>query len=781
MPLPPGVATFTLTASFPPLSPDGTERKGEITFTPVPDVLVASTGVYLGTENATLSASGTLSKELVANDALDEPFVWRMDVNIADLPPFSQNISVPASAGTVALGTMLETEPLPPNYVVVVGPQGPPGSGAVGALLASNNLNDVQSASAARGHLGLGGAAILDVGTGADTVAAGDDSRLSNPRTPTQHAASHAAGGSDELTPTAIGALALDGDQVIDGEITFNTAIPVLPGFDAAFDNQAVRLAQLVEQIATRRAKQPWVFDVTDAAYGAVGDGQIFSDGAITSGTAVLTSPSNKLAGAVPGMYVSVKGAGPAGVTTHIAKVASVQSAGQVTLDANAATTVSGAVVIFGSDDTAAIQAAVDAAEAYLQAHTYAQVYFPPRRYVAAGPLNSSKSGNGQIVYGPQPMSGDQRTLHFAGGGIGAPVRSWLQTVPLASGACILSLGVYSSTSAQTADINAHGNPAVICGPNEGGGYGVAASFSNMLAAITNLTIITTHSSFGLTYGAVNFWGCAKSHVEGLSYGTAGTVASPSTDYSSPGVFGTGLSVGLLLSAPGNNDYVRAPDVSCNGGYTYAMFATEHMVMDRYMGLYCWAGIVFVGTYAGSVGSVHAMKIASASIENCINEVYILGAGSSGIGPILKIDQLSTESSTPNVAGQAAHMAAARGEITWTGIFAEGGLTHDNPTGIVSEDGQAGSEVREITASTTARPIDRVLKVNAGSGAVTVSLPSAAPNRVAYTVVKSDASGNTVTVDPAGAETINGAATRILSAQWEAVTLRSDGTNWIAV
>jgi len=52
----------------------------------------------------------------------------------------------------------------------------------------------------------FGGAALLNVGTTTGTVAAGDDSRLSDARTPTAHAASHQNGGSDEIataTPAA--------------------------------------------------------------------------------------------------------------------------------------------------------------------------------------------------------------------------------------------------------------------------------------------------------------------------------------------------------------------------------------------------------------------------------------------------------------------------------------------------------------------------------------------------------------------------------------------------
>lgn len=483
---------------------------------------------------------------------------------------------------------------------------------------------------------------------------------------------------------------------------------------------------------------QPWLFDVTANAYGAKGDAKVIADGAISAGSAVLTSASNGFAGAAAGMYVSVKGAAAAGVTTHVAQIASVQNDGQVTLNANAATTVTGAVVIFGTDDTAAIQAAVDAAETYLASHSYAQVYFPPRPYIVAGALSTAKSGNGQITFGVYATTGNKKILEFRGEGDGAAaVRHWEQTVPQHAGSCLISLGLYSSTTAQINDLNANGNPAVISGPNEGTSnglaYGASARFSNVMPVLKNLAILTSHSSFGLTYGAFNFYGCANAHLENVGYGTAGTVASPSTDYTSPGTFGTGLSVGGLLPAPGNNDLVVARNISCGGGYTYALFATEHLVCDRLMILYCWAALCVVGNYAGSVGSVHALDIISASIEACINEVYIVGAGSAGVGPTIYAG-ISTESSTPNIGGNStAALNSALGLIRLTGLFTESGVSVQAPTGIEIVNGQVPRAIKRKTGAFTASPIDRTLICDTSGGAFTGTLPAADFNPVEYT------------------------------------------------
>lgn len=74
----------------------------------------------------------------------------------------------------------------------------------VGALLSANNLSDLANTSTARTNLGLGTASTLNVPASGNAasgeVVKGNDGRLSDSRTPSAHASSHASAGSDPVT-----------------------------------------------------------------------------------------------------------------------------------------------------------------------------------------------------------------------------------------------------------------------------------------------------------------------------------------------------------------------------------------------------------------------------------------------------------------------------------------------------------------------------------------------------------------------------------------------------
>lgn len=89
---------------------------------------------------------------------------------------------------------------------------------------------------------------------------------------------------------------------------------------------------------------------------------------------------------------------------------------------------------------------------------------------------------------------------------------------------------------------------------------------------------------------------------------------------------------------------------------------------------------------------------------------------------------------------------------------------------------------RTITSTDTAAATDYVILADATSGAITVNLLTAVGrNGKVYAVKKIDASANAVTVDTAGTETIDGAATKVLSTQYASTMLVSNNANWFVI
>lgn len=531
-----------------------------------------------------------------------------------------------------------------------------------------------------------------------------------------------------------------------------------------------------------------WSIDPT--AYGAKGDGKISITGSMTAGSAILTldpADPNEFTEDDEGKHVLVKGAGVNGVTSLAAKILNYIDPKHVQLDANAVTTVvSGGQVMWGNDDTDAFQQAIDAAVAYGLMHSYsATVAIPAAQglfYCIAGVLKTGGAtlGNAQLTLPVVPSSGNKLTLVFEGPADAAGVRHWEQTVPQTCGATLVSFYVHASTTAQIESINAGGNSAVIGGPAQPGGYGTnALAFSNINAIFYNVSILTAHSAFGLTLSALDLSGVANATLENFAYGTTGTVATPSTDFSSPGVFSTGLSIGLLLPASGNNDNVLLRNVTCSGGYTYGAFITEHSDIYSMRILYCWAAFCPVGTYYSSAGSTHAINASLLSIEACTYEIYIIGAGAGGIGPFLNL-RIDTETSTPRFGdnNNGVGSAATRGYVHLTGLYDTANITLDHPVGYEISDGQRSYATTTVTGNYTVNPSDQAVMANATSAALTVTLPTAVGRTRSVLVAKTDASANAVTVQPQAGETINGAASQAHATQWTSGEYFPSGNGW---
>jgi hypothetical protein len=88
-----------------------------------------------------------------------------------------------------------------------------------------------------------------------------------------------------------------------------------------------------------------------------------------------------------------------------------------------------------------------------------------------------------------------------------------------------------------------------------------------------------------------------------------------------------------------------------------------------------------------------------------------------------------------------------------------------------------------ISASTTAvlAGLDVTYLVTTTAGDVTLTLPPASLHAGRRITVKKLVAANTLTIDPNGAETVDGAATLTLTAQWATRTLYCNGTSWFVV
>lgn len=591
-----------------------------------------------------------------------------------------------------------------------------------GSLLAANNLSDLLSPPAARTNLGLGTAATASV-SAFDAVGA----------------ATTAQANAEAYTDTQL-------------------------------------FTEITRANNTYMAIRTDVFDVT--RYGARGDGKIVLDGAITSGQGDLTSASNPFASSDINKWVMIKGAAPTGVTSLIAQITGFVNAGHVTISVNASTTVTGAMVLWATDDTASIQTAINNAIAYAALHGEATIFFPVSSglfYGVAGNLVTAHSGNSQLYLPPVITTGNKSNIIFLGVANGSVLQHWEQLTPQFSGSTIVSFGVFASSVAQIASINAAGNASVFGGPTQMNGYGVGTTFSNMATTFKDMSVLTTYSANGLNYAAGDMSGISNCGLFDFAYGTTGTV--PHNDFAGTSSFANGLSIGWLMPANGNNDNCAVRNVTCHGGFTFGFFATEHTVADNMRILYCWSGLCPVGNYLGSVGSTHALWINQISIEACSIEMNIVGIGSEGIGPFINIDQLDTETSTPIFTDRNSGGAlnSALGTVRMTGLYNIDNLSVTAPTGLKIIDGQKAYPVRNITGAYSVKVTDDTLLSDATAAQLDATLISASWTPNSYTFKKTDSSANPVVIHTVNGELIyhnaTGATTYTLVNPGDTVTL----------
>ncbi|HEY6021626.1 MAG TPA: hypothetical protein VIY48_17685 [Candidatus Paceibacterota bacterium] len=608
MPYPPNVATVTVTATY--KNSDGSPATGTVSFTPNTVLQDATASQIIDSTPQTVTLlNGSFSVTLMATDDTHLlPSGWSYNV-VENIAGCNRNyfLQFPAAQTPVDLSSKAPviTPPATVQYV---------------PLSTFTAKGDLVAATA------VGQVSRLGVGTDGQFLTA-NSAQLTGLQW-------------QSLVTTANvryrGAWAASTAYLANDLITYaGSSWMATAGFTSGTSFALANLANLTDP--------PYHFD--PLWYGAKGDGNSVIDGAMTAASAVLTSASGQFTAADVGKLIMVKGAGPTGVTNLVTTIQTFTSATSVTLAAAATTTVTGAYVLWATDDTAAFTAATNAAYAYATSHSRAGQVFvsaSPGKFYGLSALTKGgvTLGNAQIPLPIAPVASPKVHIEFTGPFNQSGLFHWNQTIPQYSGATLVSFGVYANGTAQVNDINANGNPAIIGGPTQPNGYGTTALlFSNMLVTLRNLSMFTTFSTAGLTFGCFDFSGIAEAQIIDCAFGTTALF----TDLQSPTPLSANLSICGLFPANGNNDLNVVRNASFVGGHTFAFYATEHTVIEAMRITYCWAALCVIGGYFNSVGASHAVNVDQISVEGCTRHVYIIGSGQAGQGPVVNISQLDTE------------------------------------------------------------------------------------------------------------------------------------------
>ena len=126
----------------------------------------------------------------------------------------------------------------------------------------------------------------------------------------------------------------------------------------------------------------------------------------------------------------------------------------------------------------------------------------------------------------------------------------------------------------------------------------------------------------------------------------------------------------------------------------------------------------------------------------------------------------------------------ASGAAVSRSIAGGSGVTVTNGTGVAGNPtvSLTAKNMAAIAISTLLDATNDYVFADATAGSLNVNLPAAASNSgKVYVIKKTDAGGNTVTIDPNSAELVDGAATLVLTSANEVKTIISNGVSWYTV
>ena len=355
------------------------------------------------------------------------------------------------------------------------------------------------------------------------------------------------------------------------------------------------------------------------------------------------------------------------------------------------------------TNDTAAIQAAIDAAAAYAAANNgYAEVIFPPATYLLSSAGRTDRSGNAQLALPVISSTSNKITLAFIGVADAASMPHWNATSAQKNGVMLKS--TWNAT-----DLSATSNEgSVIGGPTLPNGYVSGANYSNCNIVIKGIQLQVPFTARGSDTAGIDLRGMANAHLEDVAFFPAATPNQLNTTYTTPG-----WNFGIAMPVPGNNDLSVLDNISIEGA-TYGIYLGEHTAANRIATIYCYTGIL-CGAFFSSVGQFHHNWIGSASIEACVNGIHLVASGK------IVVDSASVEGSMNHVVDSTGN---ATGIINLGGIISTVNVSDPCGVKVTYIDSKPGAVTApSMPASTTAYRNtfwrDAAVQVNNGTATVT--------------------------------------------------------------
>jgi hypothetical protein len=442
--------------------------------------------------------------------------------------------------------------------------------------------------------------------------------------------------GSAPVVPAGIGAVSAYVFESLDGGTTwFGSSVtgPALPLSIAQGGTGAVTAPAALAALGGAPVKA-WQF--TPEAFGAARNGKILHDGAMTASSNVLTSATAGFTSADVTKYVLVWGA-----LTAISQpaylfgtITGFTNSTTVTLSVTATNTVSAVGVLYGTDDTAAIQSAVSAAVTYSLTGRGAlgQVVLSEGIYCSGATATLGDGittfGNSSIVLpAVSATSGVKAQVHVLGAG-SSQLPHWTQPQPPQSGSIIAAMRTDGSLNTGS------GPTSIIGGPVAGYGGG-GGTFSNMHVKLAGFTVLVPMSAGA--YAGPDLYGVGQATVDDVSYLPLAVVPT-GTSWPSLSVYGSATyypaySFGLRMPASGNN---AIADIGSFTSYftQISLIGSEHCNWVSLKTLFSLYGVLSM-TNTGGGNVSHGI---AGQYWTCENVTYPAGSVASGYfaldGPI---------------------------------------------------------------------------------------------------------------------------------------------------